>query len=416
MVQTYLKGLLSSSEIFDANDLSVQKSTYTYDPFDRLLTVTDSRTGTVTYDVNNDGLGDYTDAGQVLAVRDAAGFETSMTYDKLGRTIITDAPDTVDKDGNTLDNIVYSAYYLDGQLKAQWGATNPSFYEYDDQNRMTKLHTYKTVPPTFGTDPLLVSDESFALPTGSAVTTWNYNSQRGWLDSKVYDDDKGTDYTYTSAGRLASRVWERGVTTDYVYDEGQLIETLYSDDTPEVFCEYDEFGRKTSCEQRVNGVATNRCEYTYDATNLLLTEETISYGLDTATPFERTLLHDYDTILRKSNYQLTPDDTVLDATGIYTYDRAGRLATVADANDTHTYAYLANSYGLLESVTSPAHKVTNTYELNRNVLTNKANTSLDGTTIFSNYAYNVNGIGQRDQRTMSAVSYTHLTLPTTSRV
>lgn len=74
--------------------------------------------------------------------------------------------------------------------------------------------------------------QNFAGGTGTAITTWNYDAYRGWLNSKDYADPTtgaagtvGPDYTYTAAGRMATRLWARGsprVTTTYAYCSGRL--------------------------------------------------------------------------------------------------------------------------------------------------------------------------------------------------
>ena len=46
-------------------------------------------------------------------------------------------------------------------------------------------------------------------------TTWQYDQATGLLTNKVYADGKGTAYSYTPDGKLASRTWARGITTDY---------------------------------------------------------------------------------------------------------------------------------------------------------------------------------------------------------
>jgi YD repeat-containing protein len=59
--------------------------------------------------------------------------------------------------------------------------------------------------------------------SGSAVTTWNYDANRGWLNSKKYADNNGPSYTYTAAGKLKTRTWARGVVTTNSYNSaGQL--------------------------------------------------------------------------------------------------------------------------------------------------------------------------------------------------
>ena len=69
------------------------------------------------------------------------------------------------------------------------------------------------------------------------MTTWNYHAQRGWLETKRYQDNKGNDYTYTAAGRLHTRTWARTVggaalVTTYGQDNaGELSSIDYSDTT-----------------------------------------------------------------------------------------------------------------------------------------------------------------------------------------
>jgi len=57
----------------------------------------------------------------------------------------------------------------------------------------------------------------------------------------------GPTYTYTAAGRLKTRVWLRGVTATYSYNQaGDLAGISYSDSTPGVTYGYDRRGRRIS--------------------------------------------------------------------------------------------------------------------------------------------------------------------------
>ena len=104
--------------------------------------------------------------------------------------------------------------------------------------------------------------------TGARVTTWNYDANRGWLTSKVYADGNGPSYSYTAAGRLASRNWVRGVTTTFTYDmSGSLTNVSYSDSTPSVTNSYDRLGRLNSVI--CNGMTDT---LTYNLANELLGE------------------------------------------------------------------------------------------------------------------------------------------------
>jgi hypothetical protein len=52
--------------------------------------------------------------------------------------------------------------------------------------------------------------------SGAAVTTWVFDPARGWLNQKQYHDNTGPSYTYTAAGRLASRAWARTKTGQFL--------------------------------------------------------------------------------------------------------------------------------------------------------------------------------------------------------
>ena len=57
----------------------------------------------------------------------------------------------------------------------------------------------------------------------------------GLVTQKLYADGRGSCYTYTDDGNLATRTWARGVTTSYTYDAwGSLASTTSSDGTPSV--------------------------------------------------------------------------------------------------------------------------------------------------------------------------------------
>ena len=66
------------------------------------------------------------------------------------------------------------------------------------------------------------------------------------LTSKVDDSNRSTVYTYTSGGRLLTRVWARtpAITTTYGYDANtaELLTVNYSDATPDVTFTYDRLG------------------------------------------------------------------------------------------------------------------------------------------------------------------------------
>jgi RHS repeat-associated protein len=397
VVKTFTEGRLQKSEFFDNQNQFVNSTSWTYDAFGRILTETDSRTGA---SIRNG----YTEAGDLLSITDPGNRTTAYTYDAMGRRIAIDQPDSVDAAGNPLANITRTTYHPNGEIAAVWGdQTNATYRTYDEQSRLTGLRTYRNLG--HGTQPL-------AGTGGYDLTSWAYHTQRGWMISKRDAADLGADYTYTSAGRLATRQWARTITggtrltTTYGYDAGTLVSTTYNDNlTPNVGYSYDSFGRQSIVTQQGDSWT-----FTYDPANLQLATETISYDTDGdgTGDFTRTLDRSYDlTALRSSGYEFK-NGNIVETSAAYTYDAAGRLATVAGGSasspQSFTYAYEPNSSALVHSVTGPVHTVTNTWESTRDVLAGKVNKV--GSTVVSSYGYMVNDIGQRTALAMSGSAYT----------
>jgi integrase len=151
---------------------------------------------------------------------------TTSYFDNLGR-----AWRVVQPDGASVTN----EYHLTGELKKTSGArTYPVEYTHDHAGRMATMTTW----------------QDFANDSGKATTSWSYDSLRGWLDQKLYDDGKGPAYTYHPSGKLHTRTWARlvggqALTTTYLYNNaGQLQSTDYSDSTPDLSYTHDRRGRQ----------------------------------------------------------------------------------------------------------------------------------------------------------------------------
>ncbi len=389
-VQTSTHGLPSSIQTKSSTGAILKEMTTTYDGLQRPLTVTDLRLGTTTYDVDVDGKPDITEAGQTLAIKNAAGEVLRYEYDKMGRVIKSTLPD--------LSN-AYTAYYPNGQVKVTWGSqTYPTWNVYDEQGRRTQLHTWKVAPIL---DPAAVPA---TLPGGSEFTTWIYGPTTGLLDRKQYADNKGTDYTYTAAGRLWTREWARTlpssttrVKTTYTYRNGLLTLTDYNDTTPDVTITYDPLGRQESVSTSVA-----KSEFTYDPATLAIDTETISYNLDNVPGYEffRVLDRKPTSQGRDTGFDLKTGSTQENQTSYGYGPTDGRLSTVTNGTSTFRYDYFANS-SLVEHVTATAgavHTVTNTWEPTRDVLAAKQNKV--GSSDVSKYDYStvnggVNKLGQR---------------------
>ena len=344
-VSEYQHGRLSSVTQYAAPDTQLGQVSYDYDAHGRRATAADARNGDTTYT--------YNDADQVATVTapdpDGDGTQqtaqvTAYVYDSRGRVSQTTLPD----DGTLPDGgVVHYTYWPTGELRKTWGArVYPVESTYDSQGRMKTLTTWK--------------DHGNAA--GAAVTTWNYDSQRGWLVGKLYDNDTGPTYTYTAAGRLQTRTWARLVggsplVTTYAYNAvGDRTGIDYSGSTPDVAFTYDRLGRIATV---VDAAGTRTMTYTDDGQ-----PDTTTYA---GGILAGLALHAaYDTLGRRASLAASQagEDR---ATTLYTYDDASRLASVSDGTRTFTYGYLANSalVGTLTVNNGTANVMTTTREYDK---------------------------------------------------
>jgi RHS repeat-associated protein len=375
-VSAYLNGRLSSVTAKDSGANQITKTTYAYDAHGRQYTVTDARNGATTFAYN------------------AADMVTNVTTPNPGtpgglpQTTITcynqmlQATNILNPDATT----VTTEYYQTGEIKRNYGArVYPTAYSYDYAGRMKTMTNWTTFPST-----------------GARVTTWNYDSQRGWLTSKTYDGNTaGPSYGYTAAGRLQTRTWARGVTTTYGYDNaGGLTSVGYSAGTPDASYTYDRLGRQSTVLQ--NGTTTT---FAYN-----LAGETLSESYSGGILSGLSLTNGYDTFMRRTNLTAVGSGVLNRAT--YGYDAASRLKTVTafDASLSNigsaTYNYLANSplvsQILFTNSGTQRMTTTKTYDL-LNRLTSISSIPSRSPTV--SFAYQYNSANQRTRRTESDLSY-----------
>ena len=207
-----------------------------YDDLGRVVSSTDGRGNATTFL--------YNAQGQRVCAIDAATNATWYAFDAFGRLVAQT---------NALGEATVYEYNLQGRKTYEGGGTYPVRFTYDDEGRMTGMTTYR--------------DESGPGDT----TVWVYDPATGLLVQKLYEDGKGTSYTYTPDGKLATRTWARGVTTTYTYDDwGNLTNIVHSDGTPSVSMAYDVMGR-----QILTSDAAGVTAFTYDAFSSL-TNETVA--------------------------------------------------------------------------------------------------------------------------------------------
>jgi len=381
-----------------AIDPPISSTTNQYDTLNRLLSVSDSRTGTDGKTIYSS----FTESGTPLVTTQGARI-TSNVCDELGRVIQTTLPDR--------SSVTNTSYWPAGQIKAQWGSqTYPTLRTYNEQGQLITLYTYRnlTTVPTNA--------------TGAAVTTWIYNATTGRLDGKTYADgpdagnepEPGPSYTYSGAGRLETRTTARGVITTYGYRSGYLSSVTYTNEptlqpvTPKLEYIYDALGRISTVKRG----GSDHAFYSYrsdlqpnieiqqiDSLNLTLTRtyETSANGLAG----------------RLKGYSFPDGSTTRYAT--WSYDTAGRYSSVTNGTDTFTYGYRYEAIAATTNPAVPAHHqgsaasnavesyipftldgprvdVTLAYDPTRDVLYSREN-KLD--TTLSKFSYTVNELGQR---------------------
>jgi RHS repeat-associated protein len=171
----------------------------------------------------------------------------------------------------------------------------------------------------------------------AAVTVWNYDAQRGWLNSKRYGDGTGPDYEHTPSGKVRKRTWARElspgsgarVETRYGYSAaGDLESVTYNDSsTPNLKYAYNRLGQVLAVMQDSPGnpQLTSTTRLSYNPSGQALSE---SYSNGPLSGL--VLTHEYDPYLRRTNSTLSSPGSVLNAVA-YSYDSGARLKTVSQA-------------------------------------------------------------------------------------
>lgn len=339
-VQTYLGARQQSTVTTspDAGNAQLGRVDYVYDGHGRLERSTDARNGSTTFTYFNHDRQKSVLTTDPDLLNTGEGLDaqlTSTVYDDLGR------PYTVTlSDGGTVER----RYHSTGLLYRTWGKrTQPEERTYDPQGRLKTLSTWQQ----------FTGETSFAGTTGKATTTWNYNTQRGWLDSKVYPDAttgaanpaSAVSYLYYPSGQLRQRTWARtpAVTTDYAYNAaGQLSGIDYSDTTTDLTSvQYDRLGRRTSATDDAGTVTTG-----YTGLTSLMEDESYAGGVLAGLTLDRTP----DTLLR-------PDILAVPAANYsisLSYKDGSRpdtfTATVGGVGTSHAYVYQTNS-ALIDTLT-----------------------------------------------------------------
>ena len=293
---------------------------YEYDPLGRLTRRIDENGAaaeTLTYDEN----------GMQITSKDALGNVTTYEYDRLNRLTRTTDP---------LGHTSQTAYDANGNAVARTdGRGNATTYTYDNFNRLTQARDPdNNVLYTYAYD---ANDNMVAQTDGANTTTaTTYNARN--LPVTRTTMGLADSYAYLADGSLATHTDRKGQLTTYSYDaHGRLLQKAIG--ASSISYTYDANGNELTVTG--GGQTTAR---TYDEVGRVTAKTATMGGASYVTTFG------YDiTAGQPAGWHA---ETTTDAKGNVTtksYDKAGRLATVAAGGATTTYQYNAN--GATEKMT-----------------------------------------------------------------
>ncbi|MEO2108886.1 MAG: PASTA domain-containing protein, partial [Actinomycetota bacterium] len=310
-------------------------STFGYDSAGNLQAATDAEGGTTTYT--------YDGAGNLVAETDPAGVTTTYEYDARNRLVRT-----VSGDGGT----VLQAWDDADQLTQVTDAMgNVRSFGYDPAGNLVRV-TEPGGRTTVATHDLSGNRTSVTDPLGRTTRyVWDDTNQlirtvlpSGLVEQTEYDavgnpirtiDPAGgeTIRTFDDGGRLLTETRPDGTQVTRRYDAaGRMVEA--TDDGVATTITTDVRGRPTT----VQTTGVGRIDYTYDAVGSIAT-----MTADPIAGSSHSVAYGYDAARRLVE--------VVDAGGTttYTYDPAGRPATIATPNGvTTTHVY--DSAGRLDTL------------------------------------------------------------------
>jgi RHS repeat-associated protein len=355
---------------------STAATSYTYDSYGNLLTMTSPGNNTVssirtTYNYTTDGtymqpeaiaepvtitdgLGHvkhyrYDNRRNITTVTDAVGNTENLSYNLANQPLAVTYPATGQSGaGNASDQNTY--LYVDGPLQyadaynESGSLIRSTEYVYGMEGEL--LQMAGSTEPTTTTYDAMYRKTSLTDGNGNA-TTFAFNPA-GYLSVEAYPNrNSSTGYdeiqypSYDALGDVLKRVDGNGIVTNYSYtDPSNFLTSIgYPASTSlNIALTYDKYGRRVTIS---NGDATTT--YGYDDNDLLTS---------TSTKFPAIMAS------QVVGYMYNPDGSRLRMVipaGTYTYnhDGASRLTMIVNPNaETTTYAYLNNNW--VSSVTDQA--------------------------------------------------------------
>jgi RHS repeat-associated protein len=266
--------------------------TYGYDNDNRLTTTTDA--------LNHTWTTGYDDAGEVTRRTDPNGHAETDTYDVIGRLQTVSLPAS---GGYGYPQVVATyAYDSDDNVTSVTDALgHATSYNYDHMNRLIRVTDALGHATSYAFDPA-GNRTSVTDPLGH--TTTDYYDVRDRLIAEVARAGGGTtSYAYDDHSRLTGLTDPVGNVTSWGYDNADRVTTETDPRTKVTSYVYDYVGNLTQKTDRDNRVT----QYGYDADNRPTTETWVG---------------------------ASPPNTVTT-----TYDAAGRVTGISDANSAYAYGY-----------------------------------------------------------------------------
>jgi RHS repeat-associated protein len=243
-------------------DARGNKTSFTYDGLNRLLTSTDplGKTDTRTYDKN----------GNLVQLQDRRGLTSTFTYDGLNRLVGETYPDsTVSRSYDTNGRLVRVADSMSGVFD----------FTYDSVGRLaSSANQFGAVQYTYDNANRMMSRQV----AGQSPASYSYDSAGKLLSASMPQASVG--FSYDSNNRLVSLTRANGVNSQYAYDPaGRLLSLTHSGgqgiNVPLKYV-YDAGGNRSSASTVGQPLTTQTVASTYDNANRLLTSGSTSYSYD----------------------------------------------------------------------------------------------------------------------------------------
>jgi RHS repeat-associated protein len=321
-------------------DAAGSETRMTYDSMGRVLTQTD--------DASQVTRSEYDIAGNLIAFTDPKGNTTRYKYDLRGRMT-----QTVAADGGTT---IYEYDVADNLVALTDSVGNRTRYKYDPRNRV--IEEIDPLGKSIRYEYDGVGNLAKKIDRNNRTTTFSYDAanrltQERWLNPDGTEANT-IDYVYDKVGNLL-RVQDVSSRLTFTYDSLNRPALASNSGTPgapavDILYAYDAASNITSVSDRILGVPSGVTQYTYDARNRMKSVSQHGSGVDPKlVDFVYNELGQFTQIDRFSDLQRTS----LVARTHYSYDDLNRLTSL-----THGTASTPRSLAFYDYEYDSANRIT----------------------------------------------------------